>query len=155
LYGLGAKPFWLDEVTSLKRATDSIHDLVLDALHNRHYPSYFLLLWAVARLGAGQFLLRLPSALFGAAAAALTAGSGGGGVGARPGAIAGLVLALSPFDVQLGQEARSYTLGGLLILVALWGLLRLAQRPAEAAQGGPRGAWAAYCLGTAGALSVL
>jgi mannosyltransferase len=155
LYGLGAKPFWLDEVTSLHRATGSVHDLVLDALHNRHYPSYFLLLWLVARIGAGEFLLRLPSALFGALAAGLTAAIGRRAAGPRVGAIAGLMLALSPLEVQLGQEARSYTLVACLIMTALWGLLQLAEAPTAAAQGKLHGAWLAYCLGTAAALSVL
>ncbi|MGH7061113.1 MAG: hypothetical protein ACREFH_12040, partial [Stellaceae bacterium] len=51
LYGLGDKPFWLDEVASLHRATASVPDLVADSLHASHYPSYFLLLWLVARIG--------------------------------------------------------------------------------------------------------
>lgn len=159
LHGLGAKPFWLDEIISLHRVTASLHHLVLDALHNRHYPSYFLLLWAVTRFGAGQWLLRLPSAIFGAAAAGLTCAVGRAAAGARSGAIAGLLMALSPFEVQFGQEARSYTLVSCLILVALRGLVQLARDPAAAAlpwrQGAPRGAWLAYVLGTAAALSVL
>jgi mannosyltransferase len=159
LHGLGAKPFWLDEITTLRRATASLHHLVLDALYNRHYPSYFLLMWGVARFGAGQWLLRLPSAIFGAAAAALAGAVGRAAAGARSGAIAGLLAAFSPFEVQFGQEARSYTLVSCLILVALLGLVRLARDPAAAArpwrQGAPRGAWLAYGLGTAAALSVL
>ncbi|HZU90261.1 MAG TPA: glycosyltransferase family 39 protein [Stellaceae bacterium] len=159
LHGLGAKPFWLDEITSLRRATDSLHDLTLDALHNRHCPSYFLLLWLVAHFGASEWLLRLPSAIFGAIAAALAALIGRRAAGAKSGAMAGLLMALSPFEVQFGQEARSYTLVSCLILVALSGLVRLARAPAAAAlpwrEGAPRGAWLAYGLGTAAALSVL
>ncbi|MGH7037561.1 MAG: hypothetical protein ACREE1_05455 [Stellaceae bacterium] len=159
LHGLGAKPFWLDEVTSFYRATGSLSHLVLDALHNRHYPSYFLLLWGVARWGASQALLRLPSAILGAAAAGLACALGRRVAGAASGAAAGLLMALSPFEVQFGQEARSYTLVGVLILVALLGLVRLAQEPAAAArpwrQSGLRGAWLAYGLGTAAALCVL
>lgn len=160
LYGLGAKPFWLDEITSLRRATASLHHLALDALHNRHYPSYFLLLWLVARLGASQWLLRLPSAIFGAIAAALAGAIGRQVAGPRSGAIAGLFMAFSPFEVQYGQEARSYTLVSVLILIALWGLVRLVRQPAAAAlpwrrAGALRGALLCYGLGTAAALSVL
>jgi uncharacterized membrane protein len=69
-------------------------------------------------------------------------------------------MAFSPFEVQLGQEARSYTLVSCLILIALSGLVRLAQQPSLAAlplrRGGAlRSAWLAYCLGTAAALVVL
>lgn len=160
LHGLGDKPFWLDEVTSLRRATSAIPDLVADSLHNTHYPSYFLLLWLVVKIGASQWLLRLPSALCGAFAAALACAIGRQAGGARAGAVAGLLMALSPFEVQFGQEARSYALVSCLILTALWGLVRLAQTPAAAAlpltrNEAPRVPWAAYGLGTAAALAVL
>jgi mannosyltransferase len=160
LYGLGDKPFWLDEIASLRRATASVPDLVGDSLYNNHYPSYFLLLWLIAKIGTSQWLLRLPSAIFGALAASLTCVVGSRVAGPRSGLIAGLLMAVSPFQVQFGQEARSYTLVSCLILTALFGLVRLAQEPAAAAcpvwrRGGLRGAWIAYSLGTAAALSVL
>jgi mannosyltransferase len=160
LHGLGDKPFWLDEVATLRRATATVPDLVADSLHASHFPSYFLLLWLVAKIGTSQWLLRLPSALFGALAATLNCAIGSKVAGARSGAIAGLLLAVSPFEVQFGQEARSYTLVSCLILTALFGLVQLAQQPAAAAlavhrRGALGGAWIAYCLGTAVALSVL
>ena len=160
LYGLGDKPFWLDEIASLRRATSSLHHLVADSLHNNHYPSYFLLLWLVAKIGTSQWLLRLPSALFGALCAALACGIGRRAAGPRSGLVAGVLMAVSPFEVQFGQEARSYTLVSCLILTALYGLVRLAQEPEAAAlplhrSGALRGPWVAYCLGTAAALNVL
>ena len=159
LYGLGDKPFWLDEIASLRRATATLPDLVVNSLNNNHYPSYFLLLWLVGQIGTSQWLLRLPSAVFGAVGASLTCAIGTRAAGRPSGAIAGLLMAVSPFEVQFGQEARSYTLVSCLILTALFGLVRLAQEPAAAAlpmrNGALRGAWMAYCLGTAAALSVL
>ncbi len=160
LYGLGDKPFWMDEITSLHRATATVPHLIANSLHQNHYPTYFLLLWLVTRVGTSQWLLRLPSAVFGAVGASLVCAIGGRAAGPRSGAIAGLVMAFSPFEVQLGQEARSYTLVSCLILTALLGLVRLAQQPALAAlpfgrDGAARTAWLAYSLGTAGALAVL
>jgi mannosyltransferase len=160
LYGLGDKPFWLDEVTSLHRATASLPGLVNDSLINTHYPSYFLILWLLAKLGTGQWLLRLPSALCGAIAAALACITGRRVSSARGGAVAGILMAVSPFEVQFGQEARSYTLVSCLILTAIYGLVRLAQQPAWAAlpptrKGALPGPWIAYVLGTAAALDVL
>src|SRR6516162_3387816 len=160
LYGLGDKPFWMDEITSLHRATATVPHLIADSLHQNHYPTYFLLLWLVARIGTSQWLLRLPSAVFGALGAWLVCEIGGKAAGPRSGAIAGLLMAFSPFEVQLGQEARSYTLVSCLILIALSGLVRLAQQPSLAALplrrgGASRSAWLAYCLGTAAALVVL
>jgi mannosyltransferase len=160
LHGLGDKPFWLDEVASLNRATSTLPDLVAGSLHSKHYPTYFLFLWLVAKLGASPWVLRLPSAVFGAISAGLVCAIGRDIDSRRTGIAAGLLLALSPFDVQYGQEARSYTLVGCLILVALWGLVRLAREPATAAcplrrNRVPPLAWLAYCGGTAAALNVL
>lgn len=160
LYGLGDKPFWLDEVATLHRATASLPELVASSLHADHHPTYFLLLWLVAKLGTSQWLLRLPSAVFGALGAVLTYAIGREVIGRRGGAAAGLLMALSPFEVQFAQEARSYTLVSFLILTALWGLVRLANNPPAAAapiwsKDAPRAAWLAYGLGTAAALDVL
>jgi hypothetical protein len=68
-------------------------------------------------------------------------------------------MALSPIEVQFAQEARPYVLGSALVLAALWGLLRIANRPEAAAQpimqeSALPGAWLAYTLGTLGALCV-
>src|SRR5665213_403417 len=155
LHGLDDKPLWLDEITSLRRVTGTVPNLVADSLSHKHFPSYFLFLWLVAQLGTSQWLLRLPSAIFSAVAAALTSAIGRDAAGPRSGAAAGLLMALSPFEVQFGQEARSYALVSCLILVALWGLVRLARDPDAAARHLSRGAWIAYGLGTASALAVL
>ena len=148
LHGLGDKPFWLDEVTSL-RQRPSLPGLVGDLRYGSHYPTYFLLLWLMAKLGTSQWLLRLPSALCGALSASLGCAIGSRVVSGRAGAITGLLIAMSPFEVQFGQEARSYTLVSCLILIALWGLVQLAQQPAAAARpfnskGALPGAWIAY-----------
>lgn len=160
LHGLGDKPLWLDEVTTLHRATTTLPNLITESLHSKHYPSYFFLLWLVAKFGASQWLLRLPSAIFGAINAALVYAIGRDADGPLTGVAAGLFLALSPFDISYGQEARSYTLVACLILVALWGLVRLARDPALAARPLrlfrlPSLPWIAYCGGTAAALNVL
>jgi mannosyltransferase len=160
LYGLGEKPFWLDEVATLHRATGTFHDMVTSALHANHSPAYFVLAWLTAKIGTSQAMLRLPSAVFGALTAAITCGIGRSLAGARAGAAAGLLLALSPFAVQFGQEARSYTLVSCLIMLALQALLTLARNPETAAvplwqSDARRSAWAVYALSTAAALDVL
>jgi len=159
LHGLAAKPLWLDEIATLHRATMTVHDLILSSLQARHYPSYFLLMWLVAKFGTSAWVLRLPSAIFGALDAALVYGIGCEIEGPVAGLAAGLLLALSPFAVQYSQEARSYTLVASLILVALWGLVCLARDPAAAAarwhwRRMPL-PWLAYIAGTAAALNVL
>jgi mannosyltransferase len=157
LHGLAVKPLWLDEVSTLHRATIGFSAMVAESLHSKHYPTYFALIWAVVKLGgASTWLLRLPSAVFGAIEAALVVAIGRDADRSRTGIAAGLLLGFSPFDVQYGQEARSYTLVAVLILVALWGLVRLAkQETARDPQPDTCGAWIAYGGGTLAALCVL
>ncbi|HEY1504251.1 MAG TPA: glycosyltransferase family 39 protein [Stellaceae bacterium] len=156
LHGLADKPLWLDEVSTLHRATIGFSSMIAESLHSKHYPTYFALLWLVAKLGISSWLLRLPSAIFGALATALVVVVGREADKQRTGIAAGLLLAFSPFDVQYGQEARSYTLVAVLILMALWGLMRLArQATASEPQQRCRGAWLAYGGGTLAALCVL
>ena len=165
LFHIDGQPFWLDEVLTLRRIHLDLGGVVTDSFANRHMPSYFLMLHMVSQLGDTAEMLRLPSALFGALSAAMvyaiTRSVSRGLAGGRSAAIvAGLLMALSPQQVQYGQEARSYTLETLLITVGLWGLVRLAQNSEAASLNirDPRSeriGWATFLLGTVGALDVL
>ena len=160
LYGLSDKPLWYDEIVTLNRANLPLAELVIDALKHKHFPTYFLLLGPFASADIDGWMLRFPSAVFGAVCVLLVSRLAAEMRGPRTGLGAGLLMALSPFEVQFGQEARSYTLTSCLVLVAIWGLVRIANRPEAAAlpMSRPealRGAWVTYTLGTIGALLVL
>lgn len=159
LHGLADKPLWYDEILSLNRARLPLADLIIDALKHKHYPTYFLLLRSFASAHVDPWMLRLPSALCGAGCAFLVARMATDIRGTLAGIVAGLLMTLSPLEVQYGQEARAYALISCLVLIALWGLVRIAQEPGRAALGvtrpdGLRGPWTAYVLGTIGALLV-
>ncbi|RDS80299.1 glycosyltransferase family 39 protein [Dyella psychrodurans] len=154
------QPFWLDEALTSQRIQLGPSGLIADSFTNRHMPTYFLLLQFISQFGSSSAWLRMPSALFGSASIGMVFAMARriGGRGAA--IVAGLLMALSPLQVQYGQEARSYTLVTLLITVALWGLLRLAQNPQRAALDirnvdADRWGWGTYVLGTIGALDVL
>ena len=160
LHGIGAMPFWLDEITTVHRVALPLPALVSDSLRAHHLPSYFWLTAHLAPGGLAEASLRLPAALFGAASAALLGVLGNRMGGVWAGLAAGLLLALSPLHVQYGQEARSYTLVILMMTVALAGFIEIARDPVAA--GSARGAagfrlwpWLLYALGTAAALQVL
>ena len=160
LIHIGHQPFWLDEALTFQRIHLDRPELVNDSFSNRHMPSYFLLLQLLVPYGPGAALLRLPSALLGALSAGVVFAIARRVGGRTAAVIAGLLMAFSPLQVQYGQEARSYTLVTLLITVALWGLVRLAQDVERASLGvRQRGfdgwGWAAYLMGTIGALDVL
>ncbi len=159
LIDLGTRPFWLDEVFTFERAHLAPLALVQNSFFNHHMPSFFLLLAPFTALGHPQFWLRAPSAFFGALAVMLVFLIARRVAGRFAGLIAALVLGLSPTALAFSQEARSYTMEMSLILVALYGVVRLAlDLPAAAAPLKSRAAltgWAAYVLGSAAALDVL
>ncbi len=159
LIDLGARPFWLDEVFTLQRASLAPSALVQDSFLNHHMPSFFLMLSPLVGLGDPQFWLRLPSALFGALSVMMVFLIAARVAGRTAGAIAALIIGLSPAALAFSQEARSYTMEMCLILIALYGIARLAldipaaSRPMH--RSGARTAWAAFILGSAAALDVL
>ena len=153
LHGLGFKPFWLDEVFTVHRASRPLAGVIAHSLAHHHTPMFFLIEHAVIALGgsAGPFALRLIPAIFGAITAGLVfaiAWSIGGRAAAW---LAGLLMALAPLQIGFSQEARSYTMMTAFILLGLWGLILLARTPADR----PRNGWIAYTAGTLGALWTL
>ena len=161
LYRIGAQSFWLDEVFTWQRIHLPTGALIADSFSNRHFPSYFLLLRWIASFNPNDFAwLRMPSAVFGAAAVGVVFLIGRRLGGRSAGLLAGLLMALSPLQMQYGQEARPYALVVLLIGIALWGLVVIAQQPLRATSGG-RGVavnwlgWVAYVAGTAAAMAVI
>lgn len=150
LLDLGNRPFWLDEVFTYNRAALAPKALALNSFQNHHAPEFFLLLSPLTHLGHPEFWLRVPSAIFGALAVALTFMIATRVAGRLAGVMAALVLGLSPIVLGFAQEARSYTLVMTLILVALYGVTRLAQNGHREKTG-----WLCYSFGTAAALNIL
>jgi len=160
LYGLSDKPLWLDEIITHVRANLPISDLIASSLHNSHFPTYFFLASAFDAPMIDEWTLRLPSAIFGAIAVMLVAMVATEIKTPRAGLVAGTLMALAPLDVQLGQEARPYTLASCLVMFALWGLVRIARQsaitfPSWGQTKGERVSWVVYTIGTIGALNVL
>ncbi|HEX5194873.1 MAG TPA: glycosyltransferase family 39 protein [Solirubrobacteraceae bacterium] len=71
-------------------------------------PLFFIFAWLTAKLGNPQVWIRLPSIVFGAATIPVLYLIGCRSVGRIPGLIAGLIMALSPFSLYYGVEARPY-----------------------------------------------
>lgn len=160
LHGIDGKPYWLDEITTLRRSSLGLGALVRDSLSFHHLPLYFVVSSWFVPFGLDESVMRLPAALFGATSCAVLFLLGRSLGDWRSGFAAALLLALAPFQVQYGQEARSYTLVTTLILLGLWGLVLLARDPTAAAgplrrPGPARTAWLLYGIGTALALDTL
>lgn len=101
-----------------------------DAVHG----AYYVLMWAVVRLGgSGELATRLPSALAMAAAAGVVAMLGRRLVSPRAGLAAGLVFAAMPPVGWFGQDARPFAIETALACVTSYLFIRMAD-----AEGGRR-----------------
>ncbi|HEY7015232.1 MAG TPA: glycosyltransferase family 39 protein [Streptosporangiaceae bacterium] len=148
LWGITGSSYWRDEAASLSAAERPLGNLVrllghVDAVHG----AYYVLIWAVVRIGgAGELVTRLPSALAMAAAAAAVTALGRRLVSTRAGLASGLVFAILPEVSWYGQEARSYAMATALAAVASYLLVRALQAAGgagDAAGGAGAGRWLA------------
>ena len=160
LWGIGNKPLWYDEVLTLKRAALPIGELVADSFHNKHFPTYFILIKPFVGEDWSTAILRIPSAVFGAVAALLVARIADLVSGPKAALVAGMLMALSPTEVQYGQEARSYALTSMAILLSLWGLVHLVRNAKQEQSNSCAGRsnfrpWILYAVGTGLAINTL
>jgi mannosyltransferase len=124
---LGNKGMTMDETFSVWLANHA----VVDMLHwtvkiDQNPPLYYLLLhYWMALNGDTPFSARLLSALFGAGTIPIIYLIGKRISGAVMGVAAAVLLALSPFNIRLAQDARMYTLLAFNASVAIYALVRL------------------------------
>lgn len=117
LYQLGAESLWIDEGFSLRDADY----LQIDSVR----PLYFVLLRGWMEIGGGrnEFLLRLPSAVFGATAVWVLFLIGRRIFDLQTGLLASAFMAASVLHINHSQEVRMYSLTVLLFLLATYSLL--------------------------------
>ena len=129
LWQIQVPSFWRDEAATLSATQRPFLDMVRllghqDAVHG----AYYVLMWAVIRLGgSGELAARMPSALAMAAAAGVVAVLGRRLVSARAGLAAGLVFAASPPVSWFGQDARPFAMETALACVASYLFVRVLQ----------------------------
>src|SRR5438105_3868752 len=130
LLHLGAKSLWLDEILSVSIARldgPGFRNIVFSWEANM--ALYYALLRAWIHAGDSEFMLRLPSALASVATVPLVYLIGRRLFSQRVGLIAALLLAMNLFAIRYAQEARSYSLYVLLVVLACWFFIRAADRP--------------------------
>jgi mannosyltransferase len=132
LHGLAAESIWLDEATTFNRARLPLAELIANSVSKMHVPTYFLLIHYVLPFGDNEWMLRLPSAVFGVLKVPLVACAGYVLGGARVGLAAALLLVLSPAHLRYDQEARMYAMQTFGTCLALVGQLWLLAHPRPA-----------------------
>lgn len=142
--------FWGDEAASVMSASRTWPELwrmlqTVDGVHGAYYA--FLHVWT-GLFGAGEFAVRLPSAIAAGFLAAGTAVLAGRFGGPRLALAAGLLAALLPRTAVMAAEARSYAIGTAIAVWLTVLLLALLERRRT------WWLWAAYAVGAAAATYV-
>lgn len=143
LVDIGEEPLWLDEGYSWWDAQQSLSRLwSLVPLCDPHPPLYFLALkgW-IGEFGDSSQAMRALSALFGVATTVVVI-LAGREIDTRVGWLAGLMFALSPFQIFYGREARPYALlcfGAALMVLGALRIVRLTRQQYMAANAGGEG----------------
>lgn len=128
LYGLEIQSLWTDELSGWARVTryPTWSAVLRDALPPDHPPGFHAMLFAWTRLaGDSATLLRLPSALAGIALVPAMYALARRLYGRREGVLAAALTATAWAPVYYSQEARSYSLLLLAIVVSSAGLTDL------------------------------
>lgn len=107
---LGRDSLWFDEVFSALQAHLPFWDLLRSVRRDVHPPLYHLLLRGMLPLGDSETILRMPSAFFGTLSIPALYLLGRAWFSGSVGALAALLLAISPFHLWHSQDARMYTL---------------------------------------------
>ncbi len=131
---LGVQSFWFDEAFTPVHVLRASLFTTLDHLTRTENspPLWYIVEWVFWRLfGAGEWALRMPSALAGIALVPVSWAIGRE-LGSRAAAIAAAALvAVSPIFVWYSQEARVYGLYTLVTGVAMLCFLRFSARPQD------------------------
>jgi 4-amino-4-deoxy-L-arabinose transferase-like glycosyltransferase len=125
LYGLDSKSLWFDELATLAGAgwrgswLDAIQKpLTIPATPKP--PLSYVVTHLFLLLGEGEFMLRLPAALFATLTIPLTYALGKSFFDRRVGVIGALLLAIAPLHIRYAQEARMYAMWAFFSLLSLY-----------------------------------
>lgn len=129
LFHLSHRGLWTDEFKTLHAIRQPVGAMARECAAQSHLPTYFLILKAwVAVFGDGEFMLRLPSALAGIAAAGFVFLAALRAWGRRAALFAALLFIMNQRALWAAQEARPYAFTMLAGAGALWALFGAVDR---------------------------
>ena len=119
---LSSKSFWLDEGYSAAFAAEPFNELLRQMLRGEmavYMPLYFVMLhcWSYFA-GSSEISLRLPSVIFSAATVPLIYALGMELYDRRVGLMAALLLTVNVSCIVYAQDARTYTMFGMLVTLS-------------------------------------
>ncbi|MSQ47143.1 MAG: hypothetical protein EXR78_01955 [Deltaproteobacteria bacterium] len=129
LYGLDAESLWRDEISSVNVARLELQQIIANRAADVHPPLYYFLLhyWMVL-WGSSEFAVRFLSLVFGSLSIWPMYRIGTLLFNHHVGLLSALGLALSEFQIKYSQEAKGYSLMGLLTVLSFVSLLQMLRR---------------------------
>jgi 4-amino-4-deoxy-L-arabinose transferase-like glycosyltransferase len=133
LLHLGSKSLWQDEPATVALARMLWPQFLRVWWHGEasYQAAYFLLMRGWVHLGQSETFLRFPAALFGIASIPVIYVVARKLLGDEAALASAAILAFSPTHVYYSQEARSYTMAILLVLLSSWFFVRAVQQNRE------------------------
>jgi hypothetical protein len=118
---LGTKPLWLDEAKMVMLAAQSPATIIFGTAGDIHPPAgYFILHFWQQLFGMSEFAVRLPSALFISFSLIPIFLAARRIFGEGPLPWLGIIFALSPYTLYVGQEVRTYAYVGFFCAWVLY-----------------------------------
>lgn len=129
LYHLGAESLWLDEIGQALVAQQPL-SAILDGVKHHHgaAPLDYLVTAVTVRISHNEWVLRLPSVLWGVLSVYWLYRLGRQAHSDMAGLIAAFLLAISPLHISYSREVRFYALFVLITLMATDALWRAWKR---------------------------
>jgi hypothetical protein len=145
LYNLSAKSLWIDEIGEVIVASENIPLLLTGVASHLSPPLDYIILHFLLILGKSDFIVRLPSALFGVGSIAAVYLLGAELYSKKVGLISAFLIAISPYCIWYSQEARMYSLFLFLSILSIYFFFRWLKTDSTVL-------WAAYLILTTLAL---
>ncbi len=137
LYGLDSESLWADEGITVWTVSDSFAAMKQMLAKAIHPPLHYLILHPLVHtFGNSEFVVRLPSAIFGMISVFMTYRIGKLLFDTRTGLFAAGLVALSFFQIRYSQEARNYALLNMLSLFSYYYFIKLLHDPSRKHTGG-------------------
>jgi len=131
-FDLAGESLWIDEGQTVAYAVKSLPEIVKYCARDVHPPSYlFLIHFWTSLFGTSEAALRLPSAIFGLASVLLCFFLARRLFDNKTALLASLFLSISYMGIKFSQEARSYAMLLVVIILSYHALLLYLDKPSK------------------------
>jgi 4-amino-4-deoxy-L-arabinose transferase-like glycosyltransferase len=127
IYGINSESLWFDEAFSVHLSKMNIADLIKNTAEDVHPPLYYIILnfWETI-FGDSEISSRALSLIFNILTIYFLYRAASYLYDKKTGLVAAFILAISPFHIYYSQEARMYSLLGLLSLLSVYYFMKSA-----------------------------